>query len=903
MSALPRLCALTLLASIPALAQVSLTEALDVPGWAWTTSAGNPFVGLESADADHGGDLARGVIVPEGHFWGGGIFENWLETTVTGPGVFRILVCSSGDPYLDVALLVDGVEVDRWEPDSGFGAPILGDWQELSGAIHPGSHTVRVRACFGCQGLGTLPVDHPALDADHADLLPLDPSLGVAMNATGQQWYASGEVSTVEGEESHDGIVAARIASTASTGWIETVVTGPATASWWRKGPTNIQIDRLAVASGSPADADWIREVFLVPPGEKVIRWRGVATLDQFSSQPESERSLQDALDSSQILTQGGGGTWRGITTEAAPDGEDLAWLELHAGEDPTWIETTIEGPAALEYVAVVRGNVRFSVTDNGRIIDLGYGLIAKERPDPQRMILPPGTHLIRFEASHGTSTLPFSPHGLLMLDQLTITPLPSVTLGAALDATNLAWTIGGDHPWSGVASALAPDGEDAVVSPELSGEERAWLETRVSGPGTFSFQWIPGLGNSNDRQWKFLVDGKSLPWAIEQRRDPFYSRFLELGPGEHSLRWEIEGSVAGSALLLDQVAWTPANEPPFSKALDLPPSNIHWQNIGWTLAPNEARDGADALRFGIPGTYHHLTALTLRIQGPATVSFYAKTGPHCSLQYRTNGVPRTVVTTQGAWQQFSLQIPPGARNLDLIPANWRFAETLEECVWIDEFRITSNSVPISNVLNVASPNLAWSINRANPWVGIDRPGQSSLVAAGRALSDELSWLETQVQGPAVIKFLARGQGSSYQPGLRVLVDGALHTSVSSTLHKWVILYLPRGPHSLRFEAVPGLRQVTPEILLFDDAPMAGEPTIRVIEGSLEVTVPRPDGYSDQQIGMNLSDRLDLLGRPSAKAHHATIFLSTPEVLILRCDLSIYPVPPKSFFAAASFEP
>lgn len=84
---------------------------------------------------------------------------------------------------------------------------------------------------------------------------------------------------------------------------------------------------------------------------------------------------------------------------------------------------------------------------------------------------------------------------------------------------------------------------------------------------------------------------------------------------------------------------------------------------------------------------------------------------------------------------------------------------------------------------------------------------------------------------------------------------------------------------------------------------MAGEPTIRVIEGSLEVTVPRPDGYSDQQIGMNLSDRLDLLGKPSAKAHHATIFLSTPEVLVLRCDLSLYPVPPKSFFAAASFEP
>jgi hypothetical protein len=288
MSALPRLCALTLLASVPALAEVSLTEALDVPGWAWTTSAGNPFVGLESADADQDRDLARGVLVPERFLGGGGIFENWLETTVNGPGVFRILVRSSGDPYLDIALLVNGVNVDHWEPASGFGAPLLGNWRELSGAIHPGSHTVRVRACFGGRGRGTLPVDNPAFDADHADLLPLDPSLGDAMNATGQRWYAGGEVFPVEGEESHDGIKAVHIATTASMGWIETVVTGPATASWWRKSSTNIHIDRLAVASDPSANSDWIRDVFLVPPGEKVIRWRGNATLANLREQRTS---------------------------------------------------------------------------------------------------------------------------------------------------------------------------------------------------------------------------------------------------------------------------------------------------------------------------------------------------------------------------------------------------------------------------------------------------------------------------------------------------------------------------------------------------------------------------------------------------------------------------------------
>lgn len=898
-----RLGVAAVLATMPLSAQVTLPEALDTPGWEWTTSAANPFIGIQSAEAEEDGDLARGVIIPPGNNIWGGEFENWIETTLTGPGVFKIRIRSSGDPYLEAILQIDGNIVDYWRPEYQWGPPAPSDWRVLSGAIHSGSHTVRVRGGFGFAG--TLVVDTPAFEVDHAELLPLGPLIGEAMNATEQLWYGGGDVSVVTNAEAHDNSQAIRMTLTQGTAWIETAVTGPATVSWWRKGPAVIHLDGLATAFGS--EVDWIRESFFVPPGEQVARWSrsdqsggGIATVDEFTSQSESEVPLATALDTNQVLTQGGGGVWRGITSAAATDGVDLAWTQILPGAAPTWLETIIEGPAALEYEFAVRGDVQLSVTDNGHQIDSGHGLIFREHPGTHRTILPPGTHRIRFEASPGPSQ--FSAYGLFMLDQLTVTPLSSVPVSEALDALDLTWNSGGDQPWSGVLASLAPDATDALVSPELASGESAWLETSVTGPGTFSFQWTHGWDHAND--WDFFVDGESLRWAYTHRQEPFYSRFLELGPGVHTLLWHLEGPRAGASLVLDQVRWNPAAQPATSDALDLPPSNIHWHNIGWDHAPGEGRAGGDALRFGIPGTYAHLTDLSLQIEGPAMVSFYAKTGPSCRLQFRADNDPRVVITTENAWQQFHIQIPPGKRTLNFLPSSSTSQPAAENSVWIDEVLITPNELPLATVLNANSAALTWTTNPANPWQGIDRIGQSDLVAAGPEQDEELSWLESQVQGPAVVKFLARGQGlSSNQPGLRVLVDGTQSTAVASASQKWVILYFPMGEHTLRLEAVAGFRNLTPEISAFNYAPMAGEPTIRMINGNVELTVPRPTGFADDQISMNLSERLELLGLSSSRAYHSEVFQSTPAAVVIRCDLSLYPVTPQSLYAAARFEP
>jgi hypothetical protein len=884
-----------------------LEEAVDSPGWEWRTTEANPFVGIQSESARQGGDLAAGVLSPDGLFNFQDPVASWMETTVEGPRVFQIFVRSNGDPYLSAGIEVDGMEADQWTLEYAWGQP--GEWRAFSAAIRPGPHTVRVWGCFGCDEAGALPVDNPTIEIDQATLLPLDPGIGEAMDAPNQHWFAGGQVSVVVGQDAHDGTDAVRSDLAEGISWVETIVEGPATASWWRKGRASIQIDGLAVQDD--LEVEWIRDVFFVPSGSKVIRWSDHdqgpggkrSTLDQFSAIPAPEISLEVALDSVQTLTQGGGGIWKGVTTEAAPDGKDMAWLVVRSEDDATWLETVIEGPASLEYEAVVRGDLSLTVTANEQEIDHASGYIFGEKAHLHRCLLPPGTHRILWEATQGLSQ--FSGHALLILDQLTITPLQGVSLVEALDDPGLLWTTGGDRPWSGVVSALAFDGEDVVVSPELTAGESSWLETTVTGPGTFSYQCQPRFGALSQRKWELLIDGEVLAWAPDYSRSAINSRFLELGPGEHSVRWVIEGALAGSALVLDRVQWVPAAQPAFAEALDLPPSEIHWQSVGWSALIDGARDGGDALRFGPVGTFTTLTPLTLRVQGPAEISFYAKTGPHCSLRYESNGVPREVVTTDGAWEHIYLQIPPGDREIHLVPGGSTTVPSLENSVWVDELRITPNAISIADVLDPFAPGLEWTTNPANPWTGIDRSGLSDVVAAGRSLTDEVSWLETRVEGPTVIKFLARGQGRDTYPivpGIRVLVDGNESATVYSTLRQWLVIYLRTGQHTLRFEAAQGVQQRNPEFQQLSVAPMRGEPTIRLVDGHLEVSVPRPAGFLDAQIGMNVSTRLTGLREPLAGRHPYTIFQSREEYLVLRYEVRLFGSP-KTLFGAARFDP
>ena len=65
----------------------------------------------------------------------------------------------------------------------------------------------------------------------------------------------------------------------------------------------------------------------------------------------------------------------------------------------------------------------------------------------------------------------------------------PGITLNQALDNNYLAFTTGGDASWSG-QTAVSFYGGSSAQSGVLGGNQSAWLQTTVVGPGTLSFHW-----------------------------------------------------------------------------------------------------------------------------------------------------------------------------------------------------------------------------------------------------------------------------------------------------------------------------------------------------------------------------------------------------------------------------
>jgi hypothetical protein len=109
-----------------------------------------------------------------------------------------------------------------------------------------------------------------------------------------------------------------------------------------------------------------------------------------------------------------------------------------------------------------------------------------------------------------------------------------ALTLGEALNATNLFWTTGGWSPWV-PETTWTHDGVGAAAS----GSYASWLETVVSGPGTLTFAWA--VSSEVDADYlNFYIDG-SLQSRISGTGPWETKTFTISGSGFHTLRWEYD--------------------------------------------------------------------------------------------------------------------------------------------------------------------------------------------------------------------------------------------------------------------------------------------------------------------------------------------------------------------------
>jgi hypothetical protein len=186
-----------------------------------------------------------------------------------------------------------------------------------------------------------------------------------------------------------------------------------------------------------------------------------------------------------------------------------------------------------------------------------------------------------------------------LMIADLSFTVTQSadiLALAAALDATNLPWTTGGNADWSG-QTLVTHDGVDAGQSGAITNSQETWMETTVVGPGTLTFWWKVSSEAGSDRL-RFLINGSSQNNISGEVN--WQQKTNSIAAGTNVLRWRYTKDVANSSGQdrgwVDQVVWLPSNTCTFSLSAsnaslgasggstNVNVTAVSGSNCGWTV-------------------------------------------------------------------------------------------------------------------------------------------------------------------------------------------------------------------------------------------------------------------------------------------------------------------------------
>ncbi len=262
-------------------------------------------------------------------------------------------------------------------------------------------------------------------------------------------------------------------------GWLETKLNGPGTLSYWQRfaGDGALLLDRNGTpAGGAGAPGDWSQAVFVVPPGEHVLRWtyqnhhQGVGYLDEFEFFPglTEPRTLHIDAGGGQVLSTPARSVYNTgervvLTAMAEPGREFTGWSGDAVG---------FENPLAIDLVSNRRIKASFAPEFRGELV--------------------------------GTPGLTFR--------------------------------RGGAGLWALNQTSVPPVGEWALRSPEAGAASASWVETVVNGPGTLTFWW---KGSSEeDREFLGVWLNFGLVSRISGETE-WKQATLEIADGAQLVRWE----------------------------------------------------------------------------------------------------------------------------------------------------------------------------------------------------------------------------------------------------------------------------------------------------------------------------------------------------------------------------
>lgn len=262
-------------------------------------------------------------------------------------------------------------------------------------------------------------------------------------------------------------------------GWLETKLNGPGTLSYWQRfaGHGTLLLDRNGTpAGGAGASGDWSQAIYVVPPGDQVLRWtyqnhnQGVGYLDEFEYFP-------------------------GLTE-----------------------------PRTL-HIDAARGQVQ--TTPARSVYNMGERVVMTAIPEPGQEFTGWGGDAIGFE---NPLTI-----DLVSNRRIKASFAPEFR-GEAVGTPGLTFRRGGSGLWALQQSSVPPAREWGMRSPEARAASASWVETVVNGPGTLTFWWK--VSSEEDRDFLGLWLNFGLVTRISGETE-WKQVTLEIADGAQLVRWE----------------------------------------------------------------------------------------------------------------------------------------------------------------------------------------------------------------------------------------------------------------------------------------------------------------------------------------------------------------------------
>ncbi len=357
-------------------------------------------------------------------------------------------------------------------------------------------------------------------------------TLPEALDAPELVW-SSGGAAAWKGQTNvtQDGVDAAR-SGTVTDGqetWMQTGVAGPGPLSFWWKVSSVSYSDYLefytngVLATRISGEVTWQEVNCALGPGTTVLRWRFFKNWSGSSGQNCG---------------------WVDQVNFTPPTGPPVILTE------PT--DSTVEESQTARFAVVVSGSPPLSY--QWRFY--GTNLAAQTRDS---LVL------------SSVTTNQAGPYTVVVTNTLasvtssvaTLTVIPVLTLGEALDVPQLTWISGADAPWAG-ETYITHDGMDAAQCGYIWDYGETWVETSVTGPGPLSFWWKVSSESGYD-YLEFYTNGVRVT-RISGEADWRQLNYA-LGSGDQVLRWRYmkdSGGYSGwDCGWVDQVTFIPTNVRP----------------------------------------------------------------------------------------------------------------------------------------------------------------------------------------------------------------------------------------------------------------------------------------------------------------------------------------------------